>query len=597
MPDNINTNKDDDAASSSMTRQAFRGTLSNMLVRLVSFGCTQIAFRLLKDDIAALGRASIQLELLLTTTLFMSREGFRLSLTRDHYYLSSSNGSHSTVWNVAWLTIPVSTLASSLALLWHLHQSQQQEQQAADDGDHRDYQYGGMLYCLAAWIEGVAEPAVLHSLRNMNVSLRVSAEGAATLCKTFVTVLALKRWLPDGRPIFALGVAQVSYGVVYFIVLYSKTWKELKGPRRIANDNNNDSSNNSNVWFDGRTCYMTVLFTIQGLFKHLLTEGDRIVLSTLSDGYDQGVYAMGSAYGGLAARFLLQPLEENARLLWSRLQSSQSDTNTTNNINNDQKDKQTNTTKQKQYQRLEQSYLVLVKLVLYVGFTFCCLATNYTSILLNILAGSKWGSNEEAVAVLSAFCIYTAFLAWNGMTEAFVFGVATSGGDIGRMGLMHTVVGLFFAVTAPLCVSQWGTIGLVAANCMAMMLRSLYSVYFAASYCATRHNNLLMTDAKDKPITLTVVAMMRRLLTKMFPHILVVLSFAVSAAVTHTSMEWLNTAQKEGSAIKGTKLWYLYALRHIGLGGVCFVGILIVAFALEKEFRSSIRMLLRAKED
>lgn len=510
---------------SGVARKAAYGTLSNMVVRLCSFACTQVAFRLMKDDIAAFGRASIQLELLLTTTLFMSREGFRLSLTRD---LESNN------WNVAWLTIPMSTLAASLALMWHLHNS-------SSEGDE-DFRLGGILYCLAAWIEGLAEPAVLHSLRQMNVSLRVSAEGAATLCKTLVTVLALKRWLPHW-PIFAFGVAQLSYALVYATFMYAKTWSKLKIPHQGG--------------FDGRTCYMTLLFTIQGLFKHVLTEGDRIVLSTLSDGYDQGVYAMGSAYGGLAARFLLQPLEENARLLWSRLQSPQ-------NINS---------------QRIEQSYLVLVKLVLYVGFTFSCLATNYTSILLFFLAGSKWGSNEEAVAVLSAFCIYTAFLAWNGMTEAFIFGVATSGGEIGRMGLMHTLVGLGFAIGAPLMVAKFGTIGLVAANCAVMVFRSAYSVYFAATYFAERN--------------LTVTATLRRLMTKMFPHWMVMLSFAASAAVTNTSLAWLNAQD----VAKGTNAWYLCVLRHIGLGAACYAVVLVVAFALEKEFRSSIRTMLRTKED
>ena len=530
--------KEDQGASTvgddgTAARKAAYGTLSNMVVRLFSFGCTQVAFRLMKDDIAALGRASIQLELLLTTTLFMSREGFRLSLTRD---LESDN------WNVAWLSIPMSTVAATLAFIFHLHGS-------ASEGDE-DFRLGGILYCLAAWIEGLAEPAVLYSLRQMNVSLRVSAEGAATLCKTLATVVALNRWLPHW-PIFAFGVAQLSYALVYSTFLYTKTWPKLTLPLQGG--------------FDGRTCYMTLLFTIQGLFKHLLTEGDRIVLSTLSDGYNQGVYAMGTAYGGLAARFLLQPLEENARLLWSRLQSARNH----------------NT------QRIEQSYLVLVKLVLYVGFTFSCLATNYTSILLNVLAGSKWGSNEEAVAVLSAFCIYTAFLAWNGMTEAFIFGVATSGGEIGRMGLMHTVVGLFFAVIAPLFVSKFGTIGLVAANCAAMVLRSLYSVYFAATYFAKRN----VEAQKDK--SPTVFAVLWRLMTKMFPHWLVMLSFAASAAATNASLAWVNSQDVD----RGTRGWYIFALRHVGLGGFCFAGILAVAFTLEKEFRSSIRSLLRTKED
>lgn len=500
-----------------------------MVVRLFSFGCTQVAFRLMKDDVAALGKASIQLELLLSTTLFVSREGFRLSLTRN---LEVDN------WNVAWLCIPVSTLAATMALLWHLSNALTDE----------DFRLGGVLYCFAAWIEGIAEPAVLQSLRQMNVSLRVSAEGTATLCKTLVTVVALKRWLPEW-PIWAFGVAQLSYALVYAVFLYTKMWPHLTFPVKGG--------------FDGRTCYMTLLFTVQGLFKHLLTEGDRIVLSTLSDGYNQGIYAMGSAYGGLAARFLLQPLEENARLLWSRLHSARKDNS----------------------RRIKQSYLVLIKLVLYIGFTFSCLATNYTSILLNIMAGSKWGSNKEAVAVLSAFCIYTAFLAWNGMTEAFIFGVATSGGEIGRMGLMHTVVGLTFAVFAPVCVDKFGTIGLVAANCVAMVMRSLYSVHFAAAY--------FDKERTEKGKALSVVSKMSGLMKKMCPHWMVMLSFGTSAAATNASLALLDTRDN----VKGTITWYFLAMRHIGIGVVCYAGTLAIAYRTETEFRSSMRALLRSKED
>ena len=83
------------------SREAARGTLVTLLFRLVSFACTQTTFRLLDPE--TLGKASIQLELLLTTVLFISREGFRLALTRN---ISSDS------WNVAWLTIPVVSLVA-----------------------------------------------------------------------------------------------------------------------------------------------------------------------------------------------------------------------------------------------------------------------------------------------------------------------------------------------------------------------------------------------------------------------------------------------------------------------------------------------------
>lgn len=80
--------KDDDAANTdadansteTVTRAAAKGTLSTLILRLISFGCTQLTIRAL--DPSTLG-TNIQLELLLTTVLFISREGFRLALTQN----------------------------------------------------------------------------------------------------------------------------------------------------------------------------------------------------------------------------------------------------------------------------------------------------------------------------------------------------------------------------------------------------------------------------------------------------------------------------------------------------------------------------------
>jgi oligosaccharide translocation protein RFT1 len=335
---------------------AARGTLMTLVLRLVSFGCTQWTIRVL--DASTLGKANIQLELLLTTVLFVSREGFRLSMTRN---IAADN------FNLAWFTIPLSTLMAGTALTLHLYMHR------ADDDPDRDFWMAGIFYCFASWLEGCAEPAVLFLLRDLDVASRVSAESFATVFKTLTTVVGLGS-LRSSFPVTAMGISQVVYAAILFVILYWRTWGLLPGPQMKRPD-----------W---ALCKMTAIFTAQGLFKHFLTEADRIVLSAISDSYDQGVYAMGSAYGGMAARILLQPLEENSRLLWSRLAQSKSSS-----------------------KKLEESYVVLVKLVMYIGLLFSCLAVNYTQIVLNVLAGRKWGSNQEAIAVLSAFCIYTSFLA------------------------------------------------------------------------------------------------------------------------------------------------------------------------------------------
>lgn len=103
-------------------------------------------------------------------------------------------------------------------------------------------------------------------------------------------------------------------------------------------------------WVDREKIRLAGAVAGQSVLKHVLTEGDKIVLARASssfgrvkcsgggvgsrdeiDGvcenrssgggslYEQGVYAVASGYGSLAARLLFQPLEEAARLMFSKL--------------------------------------------------------------------------------------------------------------------------------------------------------------------------------------------------------------------------------------------------------------------------------------
>lgn len=510
------------------SRAAARGTLVTLIFRLVSFACTQATLRLL--DPSTLGKASIQLELVHATVLFISREGFRLALTRN---VSEDN------WNVAWLTIPVSSCVALASLVWHLVFSSLAR-------DETDYRLGGSLYCLAAWIEGCAEPAVLHFLRQMNIAKRASAEGIATVAKTAATIFLL-RSLDENVHVTAFGLAQLIYALTYSIYLYAGAWAQMVRPKFTS--------------LDRSSCNMTLIFTVQGFFKHTLTEADRIVLSAISSSYNQGVYALGSSYGGMAARILLQPLEENARLLWSRLAGHNKG------------------------RELERSYVALVKLVLYIGLIFSCIAVNYTNLVLSILAGRKWGGNQEAASVLSAFCVYTAFLAFNGMTEAFVYGVASSGGEVGRLGVAHAATGGIFAISAFFLVPRYGSVGLVAANCVAMFVRSIYSIHYASRYF----------EGKDTHVSF--VAGVRSLLYKLLPHPMILVLFAGAFMSTGWTLGRLQEHSLHQVLDYRSNVWLYLTGQHLATGITVLVGIVTATIAVEGDFIRSLGSMVRPKQE
>ncbi len=115
------------------------------------------------------------------------------------------------------------------------------------------------------------------------------------------------------------------------------------------------------------------------------------------------MYALASSYGGLAARLLLQPMEENARLFFSRQGALIEHTTTTcHSIQGGDRDIQKMESTRDIRIHLEETYIFLVRAVFYTGLLFAAIASNYSSILLLLLAGNRWGSNHEASAALSA---------------------------------------------------------------------------------------------------------------------------------------------------------------------------------------------------
>ncbi len=557
------------------TVSAATGALYSFLLRILSFTLSQLTIRFV--DPVTLGKASVRLELICSTTvLFLGREGIRLALLRvadgnpsniiGKDGESSKNDERSRlvrVNNVMWLSVPISLFLTGVALAFHLYTYREQVSASQDEID--DYRMAGILYCFATAIEILSEPCMIACLRTMDVKTRAKAEAFASLGKALSCVLLLSSVKGENHAA-SFGFSQCIYALILTTALYVEKWNNLQLPSWIATSTQHGSVlSKLKLNFDMPTVRLSGMFSTQSIFKHLLTEGDRIVLTTLVGSYDSGVYAMASSYGGMASRLLFQPLEENGRLLFSNkhafIMKTRQDKKDVNILLED----------------LEWTYCTVVKLSVYIGLVFAAFAYNYTSILLRLLAGARWGSNAEAAVALSAFCVYTALMALNGMTEAFLYGVAESGQEVGSLALAHGFVGFVFYIVAPFLVLQdmfglGGTVGLVTANGLCMALRSMYSLHFAHTYFSRYR------DHQSKWSRLQFMEML-------LPKIPVIFSFLASFLITNQSRLFFIEGRQ-------AQLLSLDTMCHLGIGIACFIVTSFLIYKLERDFGNSLASMV-----
>lgn len=279
-----------------------------------------------------------------------------------------------------------------------------------------DYRSTAGLFCTAALIESFAEPLYLVAQSYLINSIRVFSEGTAVLIKTFATYYFLVYYQMGAA---AFGWSQILYSFTillmywgYFIyqihVKHTFPFRSVFDllPRPLVGSS---SLLSLQRWTDLGNFELAVAMIGQSLVKHLLTQGDRIVLSFFSSFYDQGVYALSQNYASLVVRLVLQPMEESGRLLFARLTSDGDNGSGGSTV------------------ALRKLLVTFLKLAFYCGMVFSCFGFNYTRVLLTILLpGKKWEEGQgDAAWVLSCYCFYILFLALNGITEAFVYAVTT----------------------------------------------------------------------------------------------------------------------------------------------------------------------------
>jgi oligosaccharide translocation protein RFT1 len=217
-----------------------------------------------------------------------------------------------------------------------------------------------------------------------------------------------------------------------------------------------------------------------------------MILATFSTLEDQGIYSFASNYGGLVARMVFQPIEESSRNLWSRQ---------LNTTNKDQKEQKALVEAARSHLTgILRAYAILALLALGIG-------PDVVPIGLKTLMGSHWKS-EKVQGLLSAYCCYIPFLAFNGITEAFV-SAAVSPADMRRQAAWMTVFTLCFAVASflLLTVANLGAFGLVLANIINMSVRTIWSLSYIRCYLRQNGSELRITDFSPNIQALGVLAL------------------------------------------------------------------------------------------
>ncbi|SCU81600.1 LAFA_0C06084g1_1 [Lachancea sp. 'fantastica'] len=213
---------------------------------------------------------------------------------------------------------------------------------------------------------------------------------------------------------------------------------------------------------------------LQLCFKHLLTEGDKLIINSMCTVEEQGIYSLLSNYGSLLTRLVFSPIEESLRLFLARLLSVTSSKNV----------------------KLSMEVLVnLTKFYLYLSLLIVVFGPINSPFLLQFLIGSKW-SSTSVLDTIRIYCLYLPFLSINGIFEAFFQSVAT-GEDILRQSYFMMAFSCVFLASCWVSIGHYkmSLEGLIVSNIMNMILRIAFCGWFIGKFYKSLHSDSNMHNS------------------------------------------------------------------------------------------------------
>lgn len=175
--------------------------------RVFTFVLNQALVRYVSPQV--FGTAAIQFELLLSTILFLSREGVRNALLRSPE-AKATKGEARLVTNISVLPALLGIPAAILITLFYLAST------SASTAAQPHFRLSVAIYAVAASLELLSEPLYIRAQNELRFDLRVRAEGIAVVMKTSVAFAVLV--IGDAEwALVAFATGQAAYGLAVLL--------------------------------------------------------------------------------------------------------------------------------------------------------------------------------------------------------------------------------------------------------------------------------------------------------------------------------------------------------------------------------------------
>ncbi|KAJ1739292.1 Oligosaccharide translocation protein rft1 [Coemansia sp. RSA 1821] len=426
----------------------------------------------------AFGVASIRFELLLSTVLFLSREGMRNALLRvdttsgadkpaSNYARKRPSGQEQRIINAALVPIAAGMLLAGCLYWIYVGGS-------APMSEASYYRPSLAIYILAAWIELCVEPLYVLSRARVLFKLQAKCEAVAVSCRCIgvVVTLLLGYYLTTDQTnplrLLAFAMGQLAYALA---ILISYAWHMSNELDYSVWQCYIPHKRDTDGYISNAIGSLAVTFVGQSLVKHLLTQGDSMVMARFATADEMGTFALVSNYGSIPARVLFLPLEEASRAVFSKTAAAA----TADKSSISSKDARV------QINNARSVLITLGKLQFLLGLFLIVFGTLYAPILAALVR-----HNDVAVSqALAVYCAYLPFMGFNGFLEAFVHSVATKSQliFINIWMAVFTVVYMLAAIEA-LYRFKLGSAGIIGANMLNMALRIIYCKIYISKWFA-----------------------------------------------------------------------------------------------------------------
>lgn len=461
--------------------------LTQLFTKMLTFLLNQLLIRLISPRVFGI---SAYLEFIVSMVLFFSREGERLSIqrTRDissgntsdskhragKYVEGTPEGTLQSIINFGYIPLVVGGPLSIVILAWQYNSQNFQESLLMLPY----YRITIVLVWLLMMLELAAEPLYAINQFQLNFGKRSKYESIGVFGRCIVTFAVIAVVLRTSRvssleydalAVMAFALGQFGYSLLIFLQYHLNFAKENR--TKLPKEQNSlvlskiyTPSEAGGYYFDPKILAIWRSLFILMIFKHFLTEGDKLLINYLCTVEQQGTYAVVCNYGSIIARLVFQPIEESLRLLFTKMLSIKSDENIRKSYN--------------VMRYLGIFYLNLSLLIGIAGYT------NAAYFLLILLGGraSKW-ANTGIFDIFPQYIVYIPFLAFNGILEAFFNSVA-DGNEIRRFSIFMSFLTLIVLCSLYVFIThfKFGLSGLILANALNMTLRIGYCSIFIKSF-------------------------------------------------------------------------------------------------------------------